>query len=1094
MLVTRDQARLTKARNEDKLGTTGFGETIRRLGDGSLAQPPPITRTTHILHFDALSPHDFERLCLWLVEREGYERAEHLGAAGSERGRDITAWREAALWAFQCKRVQRFGPRDALVEIEKLLALPDAERPAGLVFLVTCNVSFKTRQQARARCAREMECHFWAGTELDAKVKRHPGIVQEFFQATPSPTPACDSRMAVSTRVSHWLMPRLISYTPLFHPYLQEYRERLASELRVFNLLGRDTPLDLERIYITLRLSRHARPDLLPDPRRTELRSLGRDPRRARRRGEAMEVEAALGRSSRLIVLGHPGAGKTTLLKHLALRAARGDPKLARVITESYQPGRLTAPPIPVLLTLNDLAQGGNSIVEGIVAAFARHGFPDPSIFVDRALARGWCLLLLDGLDEVASKRLRYHLVEEIDKLAADHRGNTLVVTSRIHGFDYFFRSDFTLLEVVDFDWEQIRCFLESWFADMPERAEDLMSVLAEKPRIRLLAANPLLLSIIALIYEQDLRLPERRVELYERCVWVLLEEWERLKGRAGERQFAPDVTLRALEELALRFHQGECIAMDRDQLLTHLREILPQASAFLDEVLDRTGLLRQMSHNSYAFTHLTLQEFLAACAIRQDIRQTGDYSPVLDRLDDSWWRETIILLAGIERDATLLIRGILAARPRSREVLLLAVRCLTDADETETQLRADVARRVVRWLKKTDDYRLVQGVEDLAYALDEAAWADLTNGLRAPGPSGRVRIAGLLGAIGAERGVPPLVEAAMSDKVAKVRIAAGDALGAIGSDVAIKRLSAVLHDGSEPPKVRIAAAEALGRISLDAVDKKVCRVLTAFLTDRNSDVRREASKALRFAFAFIPAGEFLMGAEKLDQDAKDDEKPKHRVDLDAYYIARYPVTEAQYHSFAEATGHRPSDHWTGNYPPEGKEGLPVVQVSWRDAVAYCKWLAGELRLPIRLPTEAEWEKAASWDARVAGAGQPNGWKRRWPWGNNDVGNQGRAVSPGMGMTVKEYSPMSVGAYSPAEDSPYGVADMAGNVWQWCSTVLKAYPYKAHDGREDLDASGPRVLRGGSIYYGVVPCTVRSWDEPDRCDWFYGFRVAWSPT
>jgi hypothetical protein len=144
---------------------------------------PPTTRAAHTLPFDRLSPRDFERLCLWLVEREGYERAEHLGAAGSEQGRDIIAWCEDALWAFQCKRVQRFGPTAALTEVEKVLALPKAERPAELMFLATCDVSANTRRQVRDRCAGEMECHFWTGTELDEKVKRHPDIVEEFFQA-----------------------------------------------------------------------------------------------------------------------------------------------------------------------------------------------------------------------------------------------------------------------------------------------------------------------------------------------------------------------------------------------------------------------------------------------------------------------------------------------------------------------------------------------------------------------------------------------------------------------------------------------------------------------------------------------------------------------------------------------------------------------------------------------------------------------------------------------------------------------------------------------------------------------------------------------
>jgi len=153
-----------------------------------LTEPkPPITGTTHTLPFEKLSPRDFERLCLWLVEREGYERAEHLGAAGGEQGRDVVAWHGGELWAFQCKRVQSFGPKSALVEVEKGLALPEAERPAALVFLVTCDVSAKTRQQVRKRCGEEMECEFWTGTELDRKVKQHPDILKEFFPpVTPS--------------------------------------------------------------------------------------------------------------------------------------------------------------------------------------------------------------------------------------------------------------------------------------------------------------------------------------------------------------------------------------------------------------------------------------------------------------------------------------------------------------------------------------------------------------------------------------------------------------------------------------------------------------------------------------------------------------------------------------------------------------------------------------------------------------------------------------------------------------------------------------------------------------------------------------------
>ena len=164
---------------------------------------PPIITTNKLLPFDALEPAEFERMCLWLVKREGYEGIEHLGAAGQEQGRDIVAWREGAQWAFQCKRVQRFGPKDALEEVEKVLGLPENERPGGLVFLTTCQVSANTRRKARAQCTGKMECEFWAVTELDEFVKQHHDIVREFFSAGPDRLKQLDQESAPRTQPAH---------------------------------------------------------------------------------------------------------------------------------------------------------------------------------------------------------------------------------------------------------------------------------------------------------------------------------------------------------------------------------------------------------------------------------------------------------------------------------------------------------------------------------------------------------------------------------------------------------------------------------------------------------------------------------------------------------------------------------------------------------------------------------------------------------------------------------------------------------------------------------------------------------------------------
>ncbi len=147
----------------------------------TMAERPQVTRTTHILPFERLSPLDFERLCLWLVRREGYERAEHLGAAGGEQGRDIVAWRDGRRVVFQCKRVNRLDSSGAEREIEKLQTLPVEDQPDAVVFVVSTAVSVTTRDRARAAWGDQGSCDFWAGTELDERVKRYADILHEFF-------------------------------------------------------------------------------------------------------------------------------------------------------------------------------------------------------------------------------------------------------------------------------------------------------------------------------------------------------------------------------------------------------------------------------------------------------------------------------------------------------------------------------------------------------------------------------------------------------------------------------------------------------------------------------------------------------------------------------------------------------------------------------------------------------------------------------------------------------------------------------------------------------------------------------------------------
>jgi formylglycine-generating enzyme required for sulfatase activity len=228
----------------------------------------------------------------------------------------------------------------------------------------------------------------------------------------------------------------------------------------------------------------------------------------------------------------------------------------------------------------------------------------------------------------------------------------------------------------------------------------------------------------------------------------------------------------------------------------------------------------------------------------------------------------------------------------------------------------------------------------------------------------------------------------------------------------------------------------------------------------------------------FIPAGEFLMGSDPIkDKDATDGEQPQHRLYLPDYAIAKTPVTNAQYLAFMRATNHDAPEHWEGRKPPVGEEDHPVVNVSWHSAMAYCSWLSEVTGKPYRLPSEAEWEKGArGTDGRI------------YPWGNAWDTGRCNSSEGGKGRTTP------VGSY-PQGASPYGLLDMAGNVWEWCHSLYGPYPYNAEDGREDAQAGGARVLRGGAFLddAGNMRCAAHLRSYPVYGVNLVGFRIVLAP-
>lgn len=203
----------------------------------------------------------------------------------------------------------------------------------------------------------------------------------------------------------------------------------------------------------------------------------------------------------------------------------------------------------------------------------------------------------------------------------------------------------------------------------------------------------------------------------------------------------------------------------------------------------------------------------------------------------------------------------------------------------------------------------------------------------------------------------------------------------------------------------------------------------------------------IRLELVRVPAGEFLMGSDPaFYPKANDNETPQHRVRLSEYYIGKTPVTNAQYAVFANAI------NLTFNIP-KGKEQHPVVIVNWFDATTFCAWLTAQTKQVFRLPTEAEWEKAArGTDGRV------------YPWGGGFDAKKCNTNEGKIGDTTP------VGKYSPAGDSPYGCVDMAGNVWEWCVDDWDSAAYAKRVNQEAIDPkiisdSTLKVVRGGSRNY-----------------------------
>jgi len=470
---------------------------------------------------------------------------------------------------------------------------------------------------------------------------------------------------------------------------------------------------------------------------------------------EKSDITQALlkSKSQSLVVLGDPGAGKTTLLRYLALAFAEN--KAAQRLDLAEQ--RL---PIFVPLAAYNATLDNNH--DFPLSEFLAHYYqtnrelPGLTPLFKKYLEQGQAIALFDGLDEVLDVSTRQLIAQRVQAFINRYLplGNRIIMTSRVVGYQEvrLSRENIAHFRVLSLDETGIAKFIRSWSLTFEARirGETLEQVSSETvreaktkeqglaeaikaPRVKQLAGNPLLLTILAVVYfQQGLRLPRRRVELYDRYSRVLLETWNGVRSQYGKQVGKPLEflsTAKVLSHLALWLQQNRPSGMARgrevqQQLCNYYlsrkglsspslekRDAVEQeAQQFLQDVREHSGLLVERGKDTYGFMHLTFQEYFTAWALAK-MPLEERWQIISPHLHDSRWREVILLTAGqigvvdgIEPEATAFFRKILEADSRFNDLLqrdeILAAACLADDIEIAPDLSQIIVERIGQALR----------------------------------------------------------------------------------------------------------------------------------------------------------------------------------------------------------------------------------------------------------------------------------------------------------------------------------------------------------------------------------------------------------
>jgi predicted NACHT family NTPase len=459
---------------------------------------------------------------------------------------------------------------------------------------------------------------------------------------------------------------------------VQEVRDKISASIKIrcgmMRVLHMDKPITIDSIYTNVNIL-----EKILSNQQLSIDELidGRDPQNfgrsilSRVRERCIPAIEAVQLHDKLMILGGPGAGKTTFLKWLALQCHKG---------------RVLADRVPFFITLKEFAEteGEPDLLSFIVNQLKDNGIENGRSVGDRILKAGRAIVLLDGLDEVKTQD-HDRVLNTIRQMEETFYKSKFVITCRIAAREYIFER-FTEVEVAAFNDDQIANFARSWFlsndpskTNDPIKAEKFPRELKTSPGLNELAMNPLLLTLLCLVFEEGGRFPTNRSELYKEGLDILLRRWD--ANRNIQRQES-DLNNNVYRQLSLQrkedllsqiahntFERSEYFFNQNfveEQIQEYIRN-LPHVSTeqrqlennsrnVLQEIVAHHGLLVERARGIYSFSHLTFQEYFTARWVKEEVN--GDFSNfITHHITDRRWREVFLLIVGMLPNADGLLQ-----------------------------------------------------------------------------------------------------------------------------------------------------------------------------------------------------------------------------------------------------------------------------------------------------------------------------------------------------------------------------------------------------------------------------------------------------